>query len=91
MYIQNKLLVGVDPLELVTLADELLNSRFVIIDEYHIHDGHDEARCLSIEWTDDKFVVIDALSGGRMEAVWNHYKTEFESAYEALNYALSTW
>lgn len=88
-YLENKLLEGINPSEIVSIADEVLKDGVSILIDTHIHeDGYDFAEVLTIEKDNDKYLVDDALSGGRQEAVWNHYIEEFNELFDAIVYAL---
>lgn len=87
----NILLEGINPSEIVKIANEILkpNCEVIWLINEHIHeDGYDFARELTIEKYNSIWVVDDALSGGRQEAVWNHYTEKFDSLFEAIVYAL---
>ena len=91
-YNDNRLLEGINPLEIVEIASKILEPKCGmtwLIDE-HIHEnGYDFARELTIEEdVDGTWIVDDALSGGRLESVWNHYTEEFDELFDAIVYAL---
>ena len=90
-YLDNKLLKGINPSEIVKVANEILGPNGIVwlIDE-HIHEnGYDYARELTIkEDVNGKWIVDDALSGGKLECVWNHYIEEFDELFDAIVYAL---
>ena len=90
---ENKLLKGVNPLEIVKIADEILQPGcgMTWLIDTHIHkDGYDYAEELTIEEDfGGGWIVDNALSGGRQEAVWNHYIEEFDELFDAIVYALS--
>ena len=88
-YIENKLLEGINPSEIVSIANEILENGVSIVIDIHIHeDSYDFAEVLTIEKDNNKWIVVDALSGGRQEAVWNYYYKEFKELFDAIVYAL---
>lgn len=89
-YNNNKLLEGINPIEIVKIADEILKSGMTFLIDTHIHeDGYDFAEELSIfESEEGNWIVDDAFSGGCQECAWNHYKEEFNELYDAIVYAL---
>ena len=89
MYLDNRLLEGINPSEIVEIADKVLTKSMIWLIDEHIHEnGYDFARELTIEHVNEKWIVDDALSGGRLESVWNHYTEEFDNLFNAIVYAL---